>query len=219
MPWNSEWQKIWWFGLVVWDSKLCPWVIIPFIRGSQESKPPTQTTNLPLVETTRNMRNTEENFNYPPGRFNSSPPKSYLPNREVVFQPPFFQGLRSMLNFEGGKDKCFQGVYYSMTMAKIPPKEMPPYEGLRNQMITVSLCLKRTWVETPWSQQMLVLTYIWNHLDKTHHVSVRLKTKPPHVFSCLPPPHLLQNLCHRRMTNLQQTHLTHQGMYLPRWPR
>ena len=34
----------WWFGLVVWIPGI-PLVAIPFIRGYQEAKPPTQTTN------------------------------------------------------------------------------------------------------------------------------------------------------------------------------
>ena len=31
----------WWFGFVVWDSRDTPNVTIPFIRGSRQSKPPT----------------------------------------------------------------------------------------------------------------------------------------------------------------------------------
>lgn len=88
---------------------------------------------------------------------------------------------------------------------------MTPYEGLRNQMITVS--------ETGLGGNTMITTnaHIDIHLDKTHHVSVRLKSKPPHVFfMSSTPSHLLQNLCHRRMTNPQQKHLTHQGIYLPR---
>ncbi len=47
----------WWFGLVVWDSSGPPLVSIPVIRRSQISKPPTQTTNLPLVELNHRWKN------------------------------------------------------------------------------------------------------------------------------------------------------------------
>ena len=40
----------WWFGARLFGIRIGVPLTIPFIRGSQESKPPTQTTNLPLAD-------------------------------------------------------------------------------------------------------------------------------------------------------------------------
>lgn len=75
---------------------------------------------------------------------------------------------------------------------------MPPYVGLRNHMITVS--------ETDLGGNTIITTnaHIDIHLENTSCIcSVEIKTAP-RFFSCLPPSHLLQNVCHCRMTNPQQ---------------
>ena len=62
----------WWFGLVVWDSnRASPFVTIRFMRGTQESKTPTQATNLLLADIFTYMYNEDQPFISDVGKYTS----------------------------------------------------------------------------------------------------------------------------------------------------
>ena len=54
--WELQLMVNWWFGLVVGLLGIPRQPTIPFIWGSQESKPPTQTNNVPLAENSRTAK-------------------------------------------------------------------------------------------------------------------------------------------------------------------